>query len=156
MPQLTFVYGTLLRGEVNHRLLADAELLGSHRTKPCLTLYRLGAYPGAVRGGKTAVSGEVYRLDVGMLQQLDRLEDYPRLYTGETISTAFGRAWIYIYRGHVAGRPVIVCGDWRDLTRTPGSVRSAAVRNRRDPKNPGLLDRLSKARTSAAPILSQN
>jgi gamma-glutamylcyclotransferase (GGCT)/AIG2-like uncharacterized protein YtfP len=142
MPHLVFVYGTLLRGEVNHRLLAGARFLGAHRSEPCLTLYRLGAYPGAVRGGRTAVSGELYRVDSATLRLLDRLEDYPRLYTRGTLGTPEGVAWIYLYRGRVGGRPVIASGDWRDLTQVPDSPRAAAVRRRRDPKNPRLRARL--------------
>jgi gamma-glutamylcyclotransferase (GGCT)/AIG2-like uncharacterized protein YtfP len=143
MAHLVFVYGTLLRGEVNHRLLAGARFLGEHRTDPCLTLYRLGAYPGAVRGGRTAVSGEIYRVDSATLRLLDRLEDSPRLYKRETLGTPRGAAWVYLYRGRVGGRPVIPSGDWRELTQTPDSPRSAAVRARRDPKNPRQRERLS-------------
>jgi gamma-glutamylcyclotransferase (GGCT)/AIG2-like uncharacterized protein YtfP len=143
MSHRVFVYGTLLRGEVNHSLLSGAELVGPHRTEPRFTLYLLGAYPGAVKGGRTAVAGEVYRVDGEILRWLDRLEDYPRLYTRETIPTAHGKAWIYLYRGRIRGRTVIVSGDWRDLIGPPHSVRAAAVRSRRDPKNPRLRERLS-------------
>jgi gamma-glutamylcyclotransferase (GGCT)/AIG2-like uncharacterized protein YtfP len=143
MSHLVFVYGTLLGGEVNHSLLSGAALLGPHRTEPCLTLYLLGAYPGVVKGGRTAVAGEVYRVDGETLRLLDRLEDYPRLYRREIIPTVHGRAWIYLYRGPIRGRSVIVSGDWRDLTRPPHSVRSAGVRARRDSKNPRLRERLS-------------
>jgi gamma-glutamylcyclotransferase (GGCT)/AIG2-like uncharacterized protein YtfP len=143
MPHLVFVYGTLLRGEANHRLLEGARFLGEHRTEPCLTLYRLGAYPGAVKGGRTAVSGEIYRVDSATLRLLDRLEDYPRLYKRETLGTPQGAAWVYLYRGPVGGRPVIASGDWRELTRVPDSPRAAAVRSRRDPKNPRQRERLS-------------
>jgi gamma-glutamylaminecyclotransferase len=77
MRQRVFVYGTLLRGEVNHHLLAQAEYLGSHRTAACFSLYLLRAYPGAVRGGTSAIQGEVYGVDRAGLRRLDRLEDYP-------------------------------------------------------------------------------
>ncbi|MBK1702003.1 gamma-glutamylcyclotransferase family protein [Thiococcus pfennigii] len=134
MEHRVFVYGTLRRGEVNHRLLADAEFLGGHRTEPCFALYDLGAYPGLTRGGRTAVVGEVYRVDTAGLRRLDRLEDYPRLYTRTPIASPWGPAWIYCYRGRIQDRPLIRSGDWRALTSVPGSFRAAAIRRARDPK----------------------
>jgi gamma-glutamylcyclotransferase (GGCT)/AIG2-like uncharacterized protein YtfP len=134
MRHRVFVYGTLVRGEVNHRLLNGAEWLGPHRTAPCFTLYRIGAYPGAARGGATAILGEVYALDGAGLRQLDRLEDYPILYDRHRIATPYGRAWIYVYRGRLRDRPIIVGGDWRALAADPQSLRAAGVRCLRDPK----------------------
>jgi gamma-glutamylcyclotransferase (GGCT)/AIG2-like uncharacterized protein YtfP len=132
---LVFVYGTLLGGEVNHHRLEGAELLGVCRTKPCLRMFNLGAYPGVSRGGRTAVTGEVYRVDSAGLRYLDRLEDYPRLYDRQLIPTPFGRAWVYLYRGDRSGRPVIEGGDWRAFAADPDSYRAAGVRGTRDPKN---------------------
>ena len=134
MRQRVFVYGTLLRGEVNHHLLAGADWHGPHRTAPCFTLYRVGAYPGVVRGGGTAIVGEVYAVDGVGLRRLDRLEDYPLLYDRHLIPTSYGSAWIYLYRGVVSGRPVIVSGNWHTFTADADSCRAAGVRNLRDPK----------------------
>ncbi len=135
MHHRVFVYGTLLRGEVNHHRLAGAELLGACRTEPCFTLFHLGAYPGLGRGGRTAIAGEVYRVDGAGLRYLDRLEDYPRLYDRTLIPTPFGRAWVYLYRGDLSGRSVIQGGDWRDFAADPDSYRAAGIRGKRDPKN---------------------
>ncbi len=137
MRQRVFVYGTLLRGEVNHRLLDGADWLGPHRTSPCFTLYRVGAYPGAARGGATAIVGEVYAVDGAGLRQLDRLEDYPLLYDRHWIPTPYGRAWIYVYRGRLRDRPVIGGGDWRAFAADPRSCRAAGVRHLRDAKTRG-------------------
>jgi gamma-glutamylaminecyclotransferase len=134
MHQRVFVYGTLLRGQVNHDLLAGAACLGPHRTAAAFTLYNLGTYPGLVRGGITAVVGEVYRLDGATLRRLDELEEYPRLYGRLLIPTPFGGTWVYHYRGRVQGCQVIRSGDWRGLTRDPGSVRAGAIRNTRNAK----------------------
>lgn len=137
MKQRVFVYGTLLRGEVNHHLLAQAEYLGSHRTAACFSLYLLRAYPGAVRGGATAIRGEVYAVDHAGLRRLDRLEDYPALYDRRLLATPFGRAWIYLFRGSVRDRPLIPGGDWRSFVADPDSIRAAGVRRVRDPKTRG-------------------
>jgi len=142
MHHRVFVYGTLLRGEVNHHRLAGAELLGACRTEPCFTLFCLGAYPGVVRGRRTSEAGEVYRVGAKGMALLDRLEDYPRLYDRILIPSPFGRAWIYVYRGPLDGRPVIGSGDWRTWTGDPSSLRASAVRTVRDPKNPRWRERL--------------
>lgn len=136
MRHLVFVYGTLLSGQVNHRLLDGALRLGEHRTEPRFRLLDLGAYPGALGGGRTAVRGEVYRVSPLGLKRLDRLEDYPRLYGRRLIRTPYGAAWIYLYRGERTRRRPIPGGDWLAYAADPGSIRSAGVRATRDPKNP--------------------
>jgi gamma-glutamylaminecyclotransferase len=135
MQHQVFVYGTLLRGEVNHQLLAGAQFLGAHRTAPCFSLVLLGAYPGAVRGGMTALVGEVFRLNTRGLKRLDRLEEYPRLYTRRRLPTPYGWAWVYLYRGRRRDRPRLPGGEWRALVADPDSCRAAGVRHTRDPKN---------------------
>jgi len=145
MHHQVFVYGTLLADEVNNHLLAGAELLGPHRTEPCFTLFSLGAYPGVARCGGTAVAGEVYRVGARGLGMLDRLEDFPRLYDRILIPSPYGRAWIYLYRGRIDGRPVIRSGDWRTWIKGPDSIRAVAVRNFRDPKNPRWREHLSQS-----------
>jgi gamma-glutamylcyclotransferase (GGCT)/AIG2-like uncharacterized protein YtfP len=135
MQHRVFVYGTLLRGEGNHGLLAGAEFLGEHRTEPRFSLLQLGAYPGLISRGGTAVRGEVYRVNDAGLRRLDRLEDYPRLYDRTQLPTPFGRAWVYLYRGSITDRRPIGSGDWRSVSRT--GPRATAIRTWRDPKNPG-------------------
>lgn len=110
MAERVFVYGTLMRGQVNHGFMKTARFLGTHRTDPVFTMVALRGYPGVVPGGNSAVAGEVYQLDRATLARLDRLEDVPREYTREAIRTPFGEAWIYLYRGR-AGR-VLPSGRW--------------------------------------------
>lgn len=112
-PRCVFVYGTLRRGECNHRWLNNAPLLGRHRTAPRYTLFDLGPYPAAVAGGRAALVGEVYRLTQGLLARLDRLENYPKEYRRARIMTPYGPAWIYLYRRTPPDKPVIAGGDWR-------------------------------------------
>jgi gamma-glutamylaminecyclotransferase len=148
MEHRVFVYGTLLRGEVNHHLLSDARFLGLHRTEPRFTLLVLGAYPGLVAGGDTAVFGEVYGVDAAGLRRLDRLEDYPRLYGRQLIATAHGSAWVYLFRGPRQDRVQLPHGDWRAFSSV--GVRGAAVRTRRDPKNPSHRHSAARGGAEAA------
>lgn len=110
-----FVYGTLLAGEGNHRLLATATLVGEARTEPAFTLHTLGAFPGLVRGGEHAIVGEVYDIDAPTLERLDALEGHPRFYRRARIALE-GGAIVETYLltpEQVEGRPVIASGNWR-------------------------------------------
>lgn len=75
-----FVYGTLLAGESNHRVLRGARLLGPARTPPAFSMFSLGRFPGVVPRGETAIEGEVYEVDAATLAGLDQLEGHPRFY----------------------------------------------------------------------------
>lgn len=107
-----FVYGTLLAGESNHGWLQGASFLGDWTTKPSFRLVDLGPYPVLVRGGRTAVAGEVYGISRLILQRLDVLEAYPRDYSRQLIATPWGSAWVYLRSRAPAGRP-LYHGDWR-------------------------------------------
>ncbi len=107
-----FVYGTLRRGERNHRLLGGAPYLGAHVTEPTYTMLDLGAYPAVVPGGAQSIVGEVYALSRARLRVLDRLEDCPREYTREPISTPYGPAWVYLYRQLPRRVRTVSGGDW--------------------------------------------
>lgn len=111
MAERVFVYGTLMRGGVNHNYLKGARYLGRHRTEAAFSMVALPGYPGVRGGGATAIAGEVYEVGVATMTRLDRLEDVPREYVRDRVSTPFGPAWIYLYRGG-GGRPV-AGGRWR-------------------------------------------
>ena len=110
-----FVYGTLLAGEGNHRLLATATLLGEARTEPAFELRDLGYFPGLVKGGACAVAGEVYEVDAPTLARLDALEGHPRFYRRTRIVLDDGaKVETYLLAPEqVEGRPVIPSGNWR-------------------------------------------
>ncbi|WP_342379405.1 gamma-glutamylcyclotransferase [Myxococcus stipitatus] len=114
-PVRVFVYGTLLAGEPNHRVLAGARLVAKACTEPAFELRDLGPFPGLVRGGTHAVAGEVYEVDAPTLAALDRLEGHPRFYRRTRIALDDG-ALVETYLltpEQVEGRPVIVSGNWR-------------------------------------------
>lgn len=110
-----FVYGTLLRGERNHRLLTHARFVGEDLTEPGFELAHLGGFPGMCAAREGTVAGEVYAVDAGTLAELDRLEDHPRFYLRTWIRLASG-AHVEAYllrREQVADCPRIPSGSWR-------------------------------------------
>lgn len=117
-----FVYGTLLRGEPSHHLLAATPLVGAATTGPHFDLFDLGDYPAMVPGGETAVAGELYTVGSDVIRALDRFEGHPRFYRRRIILLQGGdEAEAYLLRpDQVTGRRRIPSGDWR---RDPGRGR---------------------------------
>ena len=107
-----FVYGTLRKEQVNHYLLEDAMYCGDFVTPAKFKMFDLGAYPGVTSGGRSSITGEVYEIDRKQFARLDQLEGYPQLYDRKLIPTPFGQAWIYLYKESLAGRKLVVGGDW--------------------------------------------
>lgn len=114
-----FVYGSLLSGEPNHRLLAEARRIGPARTAPYFRLVDLGGFPAMVHDGAGHVVGELYEVDRSTLAALDRLEGCPRFYERTVIALADGtEAEAYLLRPEqVRGRTAIPSGDWRGWRR---------------------------------------
>ncbi len=115
-----FVYGSLLAGEANHRVLRGATLLRATSTIAAFTLFDLGPYPALVAGGDTAVEGELYRVDPSLLARLDRFEDHPRLYRRGPIALACGAyaaAYFFVDEGLARGCPP-VGASWRQFRRS--------------------------------------
>lgn len=112
-----FVYGTLMSGEPNFRLLAGARLVGTTRTASGFGLVSLGAFPAMVRvSGNGTVVGEIYELGRGMLGACDKLEGHPRFYRREPITLDDGTdAEAYVMpSSRLSGRGTpIRSGDWR-------------------------------------------
>lgn len=110
-----FVYGTLLRGERNHGVIAGALFFGEAKTEPGFELVDLGGYPAMVAGGNVSISGEVYAVDSDTLAQLDELEEHPDYYRRLPVRLATGLCVeAYLLGGeHVRGYPRIVSGCWR-------------------------------------------
>lgn len=109
------VYGTLLSGEPNHGLLADAAFVGLARTEPAFELVSLGPFPAIVPGGRTVVVGEVYAVDPPTLDSLDRLEGHPTFYQRRKLRLQNGDEVLayLLTRDQARGRPRISSGDWR-------------------------------------------
>jgi len=93
---LVFVYGTLMKGEANNRLLKTSERMGTEIVSG-FTMVSLGAYPACISDetSTTSVLGEVWKIDTETFQRLDRLEGYPHFYDRKEVDTFAGKAWIY-------------------------------------------------------------
>lgn len=112
-----FVYGSLMRGFGNHRLLAGAMYLGPARTRPEFRMHSLGGFPGMVAGGTQSVMGELYVVDdETTLGELDALEGHPRFYQRTPIVLSDGtHAETYLLpASRVRRLPVVKSGNWRD------------------------------------------
>lgn len=112
MLDRVFVYGTLRRGGRHAPMMRSAQYLGPLKTAAVFTLYDLGAYPGAISGGATALCGEVYRVNARLLQRLDLLEEVPRVYDRILMSSRYGSLWIYLLIRRPSGARRILHGDW--------------------------------------------
>jgi len=111
-----FVYGSLLAGEANHGMLAGARFLGDATTAPAFELADLGPYPALVRGGATAVGGELYAVTAEHLRRLDAFEGHPHLYQRDAVQLADGRSAqsYFMAPARAEGYPRIASGRWRD------------------------------------------
>lgn len=125
MPIALFVYGTLMRGHVNHHWLAAARF-GGERCLAGARLHNLGPFPMAVPAGEDQpddpsprVYGELWWIDAACLQRLDRLEGHPRLYERRQLQLNDGHlAWVYLGRPRqVRFSPVLADGRWRRSAR---------------------------------------
>ncbi len=115
-----FVYGSLMTGAPNHRVMRGARCLGASATVAEFELFDLGAFPGMVKGGATSVVGEVFEVDDDTLARLDELEGHPTFYERARVRLADGtEAEAYLLpRARAAGRPIVPSGDWRAHTRS--------------------------------------
>ncbi len=124
-----FVYGSLMRGQTAHRLLAA--LSGARRVgrgSIGARLLDLRRYPGAVRdpGGVARVHGELWEIESRpcVLASLDSYEAFDRRAPDASlfvrrrtiVRLARGgavRAWAYFLRRVPASAPIVASGDWR-------------------------------------------
>ncbi len=112
-----FVYGSLMRGLHNNRVLHRglARFIATDRTRRSFSLYDLGSFPAMVTGGKVSVVGEVWEVSSETLADLDRLEGHPAFYTRTKITLASGRrAHAYVMPAQqIAKRLLVSDGDWQ-------------------------------------------
>lgn len=90
-----FVYGTLKKGEQNHKKLKNSKFLGKAKTKRKYDLVYNHDSPNLVQGNNQ-ITGELYEIDDALLQILDKFEKpFKRkkitLSTGEAAESYFGK-----------------------------------------------------------------
>lgn len=122
-----FVYGTLLQEQSNHLYLASGIRVGTD-TLMGFWMFDLGSYPMIVAAAdlpqptrsqlpptQGIIIGELYRIPVSLLPQLDDLEDHPREYRRQWVRLGSGsQAWVYVGRADlIKGSEAILSGDWR-------------------------------------------
>jgi gamma-glutamylaminecyclotransferase len=113
MTTRVFVYGSLMKGFTNHRLLMSARFVGTAKTRAQFTMLDMRAFPGIVPG-HGEVTGELYDVTPDELARLDQLEGHPNFYRRTPIVLADGtEASTYVLRKTFFGAPVIASGDWR-------------------------------------------
>jgi gamma-glutamylcyclotransferase (GGCT)/AIG2-like uncharacterized protein YtfP len=124
-----FVYGTLLRGESAHGLVADSLQHIEPASVSDAVLYSLGAYPMLVDGEGTVTGELLWFQEDGyseVITRLDRYEgpQYARLLrTARTISSQgivdVVGAWVYVGTGLPDSAIPWPSGDWRISPETP-------------------------------------
>jgi len=133
-PCRMFFYGTLLPGERDHALLANAELLGPALTEPLFQLVELNVYAALVPDGRVAVHGQLYAVDLETRRKIDVSRQVPILFQRTKIRLADGTdAETYsMHAEQVRGKRRLAHGDWRQRfaptleRRAPGQLVSWA------------------------------
>jgi gamma-glutamylcyclotransferase (GGCT)/AIG2-like uncharacterized protein YtfP len=110
-----FFYGTLLPGERDHALLANAEPLGSALTEPVYQLVELNVYAALIPDGRVAVHGELYAVSLETRRQIDVSRQVPILFQRATIRLSDGsEAETYLMTAdQVRGKRRLAHGDFR-------------------------------------------
>lgn len=99
-----FVYGTLKKGLHNHRLLQEAEFVGTGEAPGVVYKTKTHGYPFAKPSDDVDcwIKGEVYRVTDDDLRRLDSLEGHPRFYERSLVVLRSGEvAGIYYYHHRI-------------------------------------------------------
>jgi gamma-glutamylcyclotransferase (GGCT)/AIG2-like uncharacterized protein YtfP len=110
-----FVYGSLLKGEREHALLAGATFAGVVRTAPAYTLVEVPPYAALLTDGSVSVVGELYVIDKKLRFTLDVKRQCPVLFHRVTVRLEDGsEAEAYAMREEqVRGKRRIKHGSYR-------------------------------------------
>ena len=114
-----FVYGTLMAGEYNHKLISSQKREGEGSIRG-FDLYSLGRYPG-IRPSEHAdhvVYGEVYLVDDSTLEQVNILEGEGSLYILQHAEVTMDdgsevTAGVYVYNHDCPESSRIHSGSWK-------------------------------------------
>lgn len=115
MP-IIFVYGTLRKNQIRHKLIEHCKFIG-HGTVSGFVLLDLGAYPGAVTGDGT-IYGELYEVEDAVIEWLDLVEGigqglFRRIQVEvQTENYKKVNAFMYVYSSNTSSARKIPEGDW--------------------------------------------
>jgi gamma-glutamylcyclotransferase (GGCT)/AIG2-like uncharacterized protein YtfP len=96
---LVIVYGSLLSGFGNHRILADGEakLLGEDIISIPYGMVSYGGFPALVPSKENHdIHVEVYECDERTYKRVEMLEGFPHFYQKFKTDTKFGRGEVYV------------------------------------------------------------
>lgn len=111
-----FVYGTLMKGEVNHSNIENGRFIGKGSTVYNYCMYDLGEIPYVTVDEVTPIHGEIWRITKDTLIQVDMLESglFKRNITPIKLEgSGVIPSWMYfVKRDDLCGR-MIHKGSWR-------------------------------------------
>lgn len=92
-----FVYGSLLQGLHNNRILRESKLLSSTATAAPMRMFSFGSFPGVTPAPVATIKGECWEVSDLVMGRLDMLEGHPHFYRREEIELRDGTtAWMYL------------------------------------------------------------
>jgi gamma-glutamylcyclotransferase (GGCT)/AIG2-like uncharacterized protein YtfP len=110
MQTPVFVYGTLIRGQRNNRLLSESEFLGQAELND-YAMYDLFYFPGIKANPGSKVKGELYMVDESTLEALDKLEGDGYLYVRQKVKVLLDGTSVptftYVYNQEVDPKDLI-------------------------------------------------
>lgn len=118
-----FVYGTLMSGLPNHRLLVDQKFIKEDYLAG-FDMYSMGGFPGIVKndcGYTSLIKGEVWEVDDKALSQLDMLEGFRGLsyaynfYDRVKVHTEGERDALVYVQATKPNNDLIEGGDWKEF-----------------------------------------
>lgn len=124
---LLFVYGSLKRGGYLSHALKDAQFIGEFVTRK--SKYELmspnESFP-ALKKGKYRISGELYKINKKILNDVDWIEGHPQLFIRSLVKIHGIKEKAYVYRGSDRlFRTYDQTFTWKSsLIKTDGNVQS--------------------------------
>lgn len=117
------VYGTLRKGQGNHRRLehGNAKFLGKCKIGN-FGMVSLGGFPAvySTEEPDKLITIEVYEVDDATMRSLDQLEGFPNFYNRKQVPTPLGTAWIYFIDSYATrDTPRVPDGDWVNFNSMP-------------------------------------
>jgi gamma-glutamylaminecyclotransferase len=113
-----FVYGTLMSGFGNNRLLSDSKFIGNATTKEKYTMRSRGIPFVNEHKETSKIHGEVYKVNKSTLSSLDSLEGHPRWYYRKEIDLDMedgSEITAEIYFNDEKGCPIVKSGKYREV-----------------------------------------